>query len=110
MQKKFDLREERQKLGLTQGKLAELLDITPQYVGMLENGHKTVSKKLVKRFEAIRSPIHAEGAVNNGGSQVIGHGSSVGTLPQLSELSKDIADLKERMASIEKLLIKFITK
>lgn len=52
MQKKFNIREERLKLGLTQEVLAKSLEITPEYLSMLENGKKPISEKVLKKFNA----------------------------------------------------------
>ena len=49
MHKEVTLRETRQKLGLTQEALAEKLDITSTYVGMVERGVKPMSKKLRRK-------------------------------------------------------------
>ncbi len=40
------IREARKKLGMTQERLAESLDITPYYLGELERGNKTPSLEL----------------------------------------------------------------
>lgn len=51
--KSFSLREGRVKSGLTQVQLAKLLEITPEYLSMLERGTKPVSKKIAEKFSMV---------------------------------------------------------
>ena len=46
MSGKVYLRQTRDELGMTQEQLAECLDVTPEYISMIENGRKPLSKKL----------------------------------------------------------------
>jgi hypothetical protein len=63
---------------------------------------------MLKKFKNIKSPMHIKEAVNNGGTQIIGHGGIVSTSPQHINLVRDVADMKERLSSIEKLLIQLL--
>ena len=53
MEEKFSLQKARLGLGWTQEKLAEYLDITPEYISMMETGKKPVSKKVLKKFNQL---------------------------------------------------------
>ena len=50
MKNSLSLSEFRIKNGLTQVQLAEMLDITAEYVSMIENGKKTASQKLLNKL------------------------------------------------------------
>ena len=44
------IKAERQRLGLTQGKMAAMLGISPSYLGAIERGTREVSRNLLDRF------------------------------------------------------------
>ena len=50
MQKSLSLLGTRQKLGLTQARIADLLGITPEYVSMIEHGKKIPSRKILNKL------------------------------------------------------------
>ena len=60
MEEKFNLYKERSELGLTQEKLAEFLDITPEYISMMETRKKPVSRKVIKKFNSLKSKTFQE--------------------------------------------------
>lgn len=63
MQKSLSLLEARRSLNLTQVQIAEMLDITAEYVSMIERGKKKPSKKLLnKLWLLIQSPQAPPGA------------------------------------------------
>ena len=55
--KSFNLLSFRSEHDLTQVQLAEMLDITAEYVSMIENGKKPLSKKLLKKFGLLESSL-----------------------------------------------------
>lgn len=50
MKNSLSLSEFRSKHGITQVQLAEMLEITPEYVSMIENGKKTASQKILNKL------------------------------------------------------------
>ncbi len=50
MEEKFNFRQKRLKLGLTQVELAKELSVTAEYLSMIENGKKELSLKLKSKF------------------------------------------------------------
>lgn len=50
MKNSLSLSEFRSKHGVTQVQLAEMLEITPEYVSMIENGKKTASQKILNKL------------------------------------------------------------
>ncbi|MGD0252366.1 MAG: helix-turn-helix transcriptional regulator [Verrucomicrobiota bacterium] len=49
----------RNKTGLTQEKLAELVDLNPKYIGEVERGEKIISiEALLRIAKAVKTPIH----------------------------------------------------
>lgn len=55
MEKKLDMAQVRTKLGITQARLAELLDVDRKYVSMIETGTKPLSSKLSKKLDSLLS-------------------------------------------------------
>jgi len=55
--KSLNLLSFRSEHGITQVQLAEMLDITAEYVSMIENGKKPLSKKLLKKFGLLESSL-----------------------------------------------------
>ena len=53
MQNSLSLLEVRQSLNLTQVQMADMLDITPEYVSMIENNKKKTSAKLLNKLGLI---------------------------------------------------------
>ena len=53
MKKSLSLPEYRRAHELTQIQLAAMLEVTPEYISMIENGKKTPSKKLLNKLESI---------------------------------------------------------
>lgn len=50
MKNSLSLSEFRSKHGITQVQLAEMLEITPEYVSMIENGKKNASQKILNKL------------------------------------------------------------
>lgn len=50
MQKSLSLLDARRSLNLTQVQMAEMLDVTAEYISMIERGKKEPSKKLLNKF------------------------------------------------------------
>lgn len=48
----FSIREARIRLGMTQGEVAKLLDVTPTYISQMERGVRSPSKNMQKIIEA----------------------------------------------------------
>jgi len=105
MEKKFDLREERLKIGFTQEKLAELLEVTPEYISMLENGRKPVSPKMLKKFNKIKNLILNKNAITSP------EPSASPANGKCAECSKKDAIIESKDAAIESLVghIEFLT-
>jgi len=57
MQKSLSLLSTRQSLGLTQVQIAEKLDVTPEYISMIEHGKKTPSKKLLNKLGLLLNKV-----------------------------------------------------
>lgn len=53
MQKSLSLLEARKTLSLTQVQMAEMLDVTAEYVSMIEHGKKDPSRKLLNKLGAL---------------------------------------------------------
>lgn len=53
MQNSLSLLDIRQSLNLTQVQIADMLDITAEYVSMIENNKKTASKKVLNKLESL---------------------------------------------------------
>lgn len=53
MQNSLTLLDARKRLGLTQTQLANLLEITAEYVSMIENGKKTASQKILNKLNLL---------------------------------------------------------
>jgi transcriptional regulator with XRE-family HTH domain len=47
-----NIRQYRLQLGISQAKLAEMVDIAPNYLGLVENGKKYPSAEMVERIAA----------------------------------------------------------
>lgn len=99
MQLKLSLREARDKLGITQQDLADKLDVTRTYIGLIENGKKPFSDILKRKLLKVTAigDIQANGAtVNNG---IIGHNGTV-TTHQQSERDS-LEEIRDRLSAIE---------
>jgi transcriptional regulator with XRE-family HTH domain len=58
IEKKLDLRVYRNKLGLTQVQLAEMLGLNSKYLSMIESGTKPLTDKMVKKLELLELSRH----------------------------------------------------
>lgn len=107
MQKKFNMREERHKLGWTQEKLAAFLDITPEYLSMMENDRKPVSAKVLKKFNSL--PVEVQPTAPPSGSRKP-IGTAVGEYTEAHGFRQEIDDIRERLSTIERLLVKLTSQ
>ena len=53
MEKKFNLQKYREKYGITQQQLAELIGVNFRYISMIETGAKPLTQKFVKKLELL---------------------------------------------------------
>lgn len=53
MEKKFNLQKYREKYGITQQQLAELIGVNFRYISMIETGAKPLTEKFVKKLELL---------------------------------------------------------
>lgn len=56
MEKSLSLLDARKKLGLTQSQIAVALDVTAEYISMLEHGRKSPSRKLLNKLDKLLNP------------------------------------------------------
>ena len=78
-----NIKEQRHKLGITQAKLAERVDTSTHYIGMVENGKKFPTPEMLERiakalefdapelFSTKTYPFPNKGTINNFQEQVI---------------------------------------
>lgn len=87
MKNSLSLSEFRSKHGVTQVQLAEMLEITPEYVSMIENGKKTASQKILNKLGLLDS---AKVTVTSNIRDMImkGMGATGTNAHELSELMK----------------------
>jgi len=92
MEQKVSAREIRLSLGKTQWEMARLLDITPEYLSMIETGKKPMSKKLEKKVVALPQ--------NN-------YTAPASPPYAVHEAPRDrLADLESRVAELERAVIR----
>lgn len=107
MKKNLDMLSIRAKLGLTQARLAELLDVDRKYVSMIETGAKPLSPKMSRKLDILlQGGIDVSGATVNG--SVIGHGGTVGTPPRDEGNFQE--EMRRRMSNIERLLVDLLAR
>ena len=107
MKKNLDMAEIRAALGITQARLAELLDVDRKYVSMIETGIKPLSSKLSKKLDILRN-----GAPHNIGppASVVpgiiaeGGAEAYGKPDNWAELFKRLERIETDLALIKKLL------
>ena len=110
MQKKLDVRIFRETHGYTQESLAKALDISRNYVYLVEAGKKPLSNKLQRKLERLEffGNPHAPGAPASGGPGIIAEGASegYGKPDNWTELFKRLERIETDIALVKKLLAK----
>ena len=92
----------RKGLGLTQKELSIMLDVAENYISMIESGRKPMSKKLLRKLDSILHPKQ-ENTVKE-------PPSAYNPEPSRHELLDAITSLGERVATVETLLLKLLSK
>ena len=99
MSEKILVTEIRRRHGLTQSKMAQILDITPEYLSMIETGRKPLSKKLEKKVLALSDretgPPYAAAA-----------SPAMAVAESAHSYAERIAELEARVAEIERAVIR----
>ena len=109
MKKSLNLSDLRGKLGLTQTGLATLLDVTSEYVSMMETGKKPLSKKILKKLESIEAgydnPKKLDPTVReNHASYGCRIPSDCDVPGQLASMRSDMAEMRRQMDGLFALL------
>ena len=98
----------RQKLGLTQVEMAKLLDVTSEYLSMVETGKRNLSKKLLRKFESLHGappPAENHAVVQETHSKYECRIPANCDLPaQLDSVRAELHDLKGKMDTLLGLL------
>ena len=92
----------RKGLGLTQKELSIKLDVAENYISMIESGKKPMSKKLLRKLDSILNPKQ-ENVVKE---QPVVYNQE----PSRHELLEAINTLGDRVATVETLLLKLLSK
>ena len=109
MKEKLTLRDFRESLGMTQQELADSLCITRTYVGLVENGKKPFSDKLRRRLLKVTNPSE-HGATAPPGGPRKPMGTAVSEYTAANGFRQEIDDIRERLSTIERLLVKLTSQ
>lgn len=91
-----DIKALRETCGMTQRRLASLLQVTPEYLSMIENGRKDPSERLLRRVrEILNQPDNAETKLKQNCLN--------------SECAK-LRELEARISNLESLVISLLAK
>ena len=113
MSKNLDMASARASLGLTQARLAELLDVDRKYVSMIETGTKPLSAKMSKKLDMLLRGVSnstAPPGVSVSGGAVKPIGAAVGEYSAAHGFRQEIDDIRERLSTIERLLVKLTSQ
>lgn len=92
---KVEIKEIRDKLGLTQAEFAEVLGVQRTYVSMVESGKKPLSDKFIKKVDKLlKKEVYTK----------------EDTQVDLVAIDARISGIEKRLESIERLLIQLLAK
>ena len=92
-------------LGISQRELAAKLEITPEYLSMIENGKKNPSRKLLERINGIIQKTDGSLRYLPSDEKSLSHDTD-----RIDQLLKKIDSIDSRLANVEQLLIKLLSR
>lgn len=103
MSKNLDMATARATLGLTQARLAELLDVDRKYVSMIETGVKPLSAKMSKKLDILLRGVQNSPAPQGTGPP---HDVQADMDARISKVIERLDAVETDLALIKKLLLK----